>query len=75
VHLKPLVRAGVKGLKCFLIESGVDVSETNVSMIGIEILIVMVGISMRNRGGSERIHERIAGILYNTKALKVHLIS
>jgi len=25
-HLKPLIKAGVKGFKCFLIESGVDVS-------------------------------------------------
>ena len=30
-HLKPLVEAGVRGFKCFLIESGVEVSRERLS--------------------------------------------
>jgi dihydroorotase-like cyclic amidohydrolase len=51
-HLSPLIRAGVKGFKCFLIESGVDVSRNQlVSIIkcarDCRLILVMLRNSLR----------------------------
>ena len=44
-HLKKLVNAGVRGFKCFLIESGVDVSVSSHSTV--ILFNFALGISMR----------------------------
>lgn len=43
-HLKKLVNAGVRGFKCFLIESGVDVSVSSHSTV--ILFNYVLGISM-----------------------------
>ena len=44
-HLKKLVNAGVRGFKCFLIESGVDVSVPSHSTV--VLFNFAIGISVR----------------------------
>jgi dihydroorotase-like cyclic amidohydrolase len=46
-HLKPLLEAGVKGFKCFLIESGVDVSP----IYEISTTVLISGIPLRASRG------------------------
>ena len=59
-HLAPLVQEGVKGFKCFMIESGVDVRVVAKDQLN-KTVTLYTGVPMCHRRGSRPSHEGIRG--------------